>query len=120
MEGAPLDSKLKQSETQRNTSEDQTSLIPAHCIKFGGESKNNQKYQLVVSTPSLGLTGLGLGMVESNVSLKSPIETTLDDRGNQQQAVLQLQQIPNNSEESPSMLLLQDVKPRRQNELRSK
>ena len=66
MEGAPLDSKLKQSETQRNTLEDQTSLIPAHCIKFGGESKNNQKYQLVVSTPSLGLTGLGLGMVESN------------------------------------------------------
>ena len=118
MDDAPLDSKLKQSETQRNTLEDQTSLIPAHCIKFGGESKNNQKYQLVVSTPSLGLTGLGLGMVESNaVSLKNPNETTLGDRGNQQQAVLQLQQIPNNSEESPSMLLLQDVKPRRQNEL---
>jgi len=111
--------RLKESETQINRSEDQSSLIPDSHTKLEREGSGDQSYQLIVSTPSLQLTGV----VDTNIgNQKSRNKAVII--GNQRQTLLlqdrnleEWGQVQNDAKDQPSMMLLQDVKPKRQNGL---
>ena len=108
--------RLKESETQIKSSEEQSSLIPVSHTKSRREAVGDQSYQLIVSTPSLELAGV----VDSNIgNLKSQNEAVVI--GNQGQTLLlqdrsleEWRQVPNDAKDQPSIMLLPDVKPKQE------
>jgi len=107
--------RVTEAENQIISSEDYS--IQSSHAKSGREGGGDQSYQLIVSTHSLGSTGVN----ETNIgNPKSQQEAVVI--GNQRQTLLiqernleEWHQVQNGGKDQTSMMLLQDVKAKRQN-----